>query len=241
MSLRVKADGKGERRPAWLKINSSQKENYPEMKFATFEGKSETTHYKLLVGNYYLPINPTSEEEKIFFEHVASEYDSIQHSEHELGRFAAFKLSKHGIAQHSKVLDLYAGTGMVSEELAKAGFTNLSLLDFSGKMLEEARKKPLLKKAVFLLQDFLRRIPGEKFDAVVCVMGMHYHEGADLRRFIGHVKKILSQNGIFICIQPTAPNEICKYLEVLERGKLKFNNQGYVSKLPFFVARNKRK
>ncbi|NEP85792.1 MAG: class I SAM-dependent methyltransferase [Okeania sp. SIO2C2] len=57
----------------------------------------------------------------------------------------ALTLSKLRPKKDAEILDAGAGTGLVGEELAKQGFTNLTAVDLSEKMLEIAREKQVYK------------------------------------------------------------------------------------------------
>jgi len=72
-----------------------------------------------------------------------------------------------------KILDVAAGTGIVGEDLADAGFTDITALDFSKEMLDVAGKKGAYNKLVE--SSFGNTIPNEiaphSYDCVIMVGG----------------------------------------------------------------------
>lgn len=239
--LKIILDKGGARRPAWVKLlNLPKIKNYPTIKFLTVQGKYETTHYKLRIGTYYLPINANSEEEKIFHNYVAPEFDKINSANYAIGKFIAQKLVSYKVPLAAKILDLYTATGIVSEELAKLGYQNLTLLDSSEPMLAQVRKKSSLKRAKLICADFFDWKPNQTFDVVICIMAIHYYEDKGLKHFLKQAKKIVRINGLFLCAQPSAPVELAKTFVVLESGTFPFSNKGYTTNLPYFIGKNKR-
>ena len=67
------------------------------------------------------------------------------------------------------VLDMGAGTGTLSLQVAARGVKRLTLLDQSAQMLDQARAKPPLADCNFVLADATQPLPfdGESFDRVV--------------------------------------------------------------------------
>jgi predicted TPR repeat methyltransferase len=59
-------------------------------------------------------------------------------------QFTAEIFAKH-VPKDARVLDIGAGTGLVGEQLRDLGYTNLSALDLSQGMMDEARKKNIYR------------------------------------------------------------------------------------------------
>ncbi len=233
--LEFEIDLTSKRRPAWVKLL------YPSVsstKFLTVKGNYETTHYKLRLGKYFLPINSTIVEETKFYDLIASEYDIIHQSEYSLCQFLVKKLVFLDIPLDAKILDLYAGTGIVTEELVKASFWNIDLLDNSEKMLIQARKKNISNDICIINDNFLKCTINKKYDLIVCTMGMHYHEDEELKIFVSQIKKYLKKGGIYICAQPSSPELLRTQFNLIEQGFFSFKNNGNTSSIPYFIGAN---
>ena len=51
--------------------------------------------------------------------------------------------------------------------------------------------------------------------------------------------KAIKPGGLFVCAQPTAPEELDKSFKLVEKGFFPFDNKGHVTNLPYFVGRTK--
>ena len=95
-----------------------------------------------------------------------------------------------------EILDAGAGTGLVGEELAKQGFTNLTAVDLSAKMLEVAKEKQVYKnlhqgnlESAFL-SDYV------KFDVIITAGVFAYaHAGVEV---LNNLFSFLKEEGIFL-------------------------------------------
>ena len=234
-SLVVDYDKKGKRRPAWIKLDEKKSKG---LKFLTFEGKNEVTHYKLRIGKYYTPINLLHEEDKVFFNHIAKEFDDINSANYYLGTYFTQKVLKYS-KKNAKIVDVLCATGITSEELVKEGFSNLTLIDFSKNMINKAKKKICLKNAKFVCEDFFDWKSKEKFDVIICMMGVHYYEGMELKFFLKKISDLLKKDGLFVCAQPSYPLELEKLFKKVESKFLAFTNKNYSCDLPYFIGRKK--
>nr|VFK09728.1 MAG: Methyltransferase domain-containing protein [Candidatus Kentron sp. LPFa]VFK35377.1 MAG: Methyltransferase domain-containing protein [Candidatus Kentron sp. LPFa] len=110
-------------------------------------------------------------------EEVEREYNGISHSydaELEAKGYLAHKHAATVIKDHiqnteSLLLEAGCGTGLVGQELAGEGFSNLTGMDISASCLKEAETKGVYAKTV--KHNLLARFPfpDGAFDAVVCV------------------------------------------------------------------------
>lgn len=238
----ISFDKNGKNRPAWVNVPwGSDPENL--IKFLSVSGEDGETiaYYKLRVGDYYLPLNASSEEEHHFHSIVAKEFDEINSANKQIGEFIVSKLNELNIDDSGQeLLDLYCATGMTAEMLQPMGFSKTTLLDFSQEMIDVAKCKPELEAAEAIVGNFFEWKTDQSFGVITCVMGMHYHEGDDLRRFLSKVSEILDNEGLFICAQPSAPSELKQYFEMIDEGVIDFNNKGKTTKLPYFIGRKLR-
>ena len=129
----------------------------------------------------------------------AQQYEELTKKLEYQGPFIGTKILVRHLEQmfnkECNILDLGAGTGMCGELLKNAGYTNMTAIDLSEKMLEEAKKKNLYKSMVQkdLNEDSLEEFDGQ-FDAVICI-GVFYF-GQVESGAIDKVLKVMKPGGI---------------------------------------------
>ena len=98
-----------------------------------------------------------------------------------------------------RVLDLGAGTGVVSEFVASAyPEARFELLDGSSEMLSEARKLLGDRIAGVHVQDMAQELPAGPFDAVVSGLAIHHMADAEKRSLFRRVHAALRPRGLFV-------------------------------------------
>ena len=108
----------------------------------------------------------------------------------------------YGAADGFRVLDLGAGTGLLSAVVAEA-YPNarLTLVDFSPRMLEEARRRFASSgegRIELSVLDYAKEpLPGE-YEVVVSALSIHHLEDEDKRRVFGKVYGVLVGGGVFV-------------------------------------------
>lgn len=108
----------------------------------------------------------------------------------------ALTLSKLLPKKDAEILDAGAGTGLVGEELAKQGFTNLTAVDLSEKMLAIAKEKQVYKnlRQGNLEDAFLSN--SVKFDVIIAAGVFAYaHAGVEV---LNNLFSFLKEEGIFL-------------------------------------------
>jgi tRNA (cmo5U34)-methyltransferase len=99
----------------------------------------------------------------------------------------------------AQVLDLGAGTGLLSAAVAAAHpQARFELLDGSPEMLAEARERLGDRVAAVHVQDMARPLPGGPFDAVVSALAIHHLEDHDKRTLFARVHNVLAPGGVFV-------------------------------------------
>ena len=100
-----------------------------------------------------------------------------------------------------EVLDLGAGTGIISAMIAEAfPKSRLTLFDVTPEMLTiaRARLKPLGKRVRFVTADFASASQSQSWDTVVSALAIHHLPDSGKRHLFGDVFKYLTPGGAFI-------------------------------------------
>jgi len=133
-----------------------------------------------------------------------------------------------------KILDLVAGTGLLTEEIFKKYFRGqFTLIDISEEMLNIAKKRfKENRNFKYILGDYLKIDFEESFDIIVSSLSIHHLEDKDKKILYAKVYEILNNDGIFLnadqVLAPSSENENIyqrNWLEKIEVGTLKQNEK----------------
>jgi malonyl-CoA O-methyltransferase len=103
-----------------------------------------------------------------------------------------------GDVRGREVLELACGTGRHTVRLADAG-ARVTAVDFSRRMLDEAKKRLGAREVVLAEADLTKRLPfdDEAFDLVVCCLALEHVR--DLDPVFREVRRVLRDGGAFVC------------------------------------------
>lgn len=133
-------------------------------------------------------------------------------------------LTKH-ITKEAKIVDVGCGYGRILHELHNLGYTHLTGIDFSEKMVERAnRQHPHLH--ISLQNNPTIDFPNDSFDAVLLFAVLTCITKNEEQLFLlNEIKRILKPNGI-IYINDFLLNEDDRNLERYEMYQKKYNTYG---------------
>jgi len=104
-----------------------------------------------------------------------------------------------------RVLDLGAGTGLLTEMVARnhpcASFV---LVDEVSEMLEQARSRLDGSDCEFVLASFADAIPEGPFDAVVSALAIHHLPDSQKQELMHRIASVLATGGIFVNAEQVA-------------------------------------
>jgi len=198
-NIKIDYDKTGKIRPAWIHVKGlSPKTEYLDLRFNDWD----LQRYRVWMSPkvpMFLPTNYTYEELRKFYNRFSQFYDKFVRENNTPA--AKFLISKLKLSKGAKILDLAAGTGLVSEQLVSKGYRNITLLDYSPKMLALAKKKKSLKGCKFIRQDIRKLNLKEKFDLIISVFAFAYsayYKPEEMPRLWKLVWKHLKPGGILM-------------------------------------------
>ena len=227
-------DKKSKERPAWIEIDLPE-----EIRFLSVRFKHRLYIYQTyLRSGLFLPIDYTNKEMSRFYDRWADKYDldvnqgktNIKEAE-----FIVSLLDKYNKNKNIEILDLGAGTGILSEILVKHGYKNITLVDFSQEMLNKAKKKNLLKGCKFIKADVRKMNLRKKFDAACSLFSFgstSYFKKEEIPVIFNVLKKHLKKNALFFTVGHLKHEEYEKQFKILKSGEHSFPG---ISKYKFYV------
>lgn len=137
------------------------------------------------------------------FDHAAADYDRTRRQlvpDFDAFYGTALELIPFPRDAHFRVLDLGAGTGLLSalvlEVFPNATFT---LVDLSVEMLDKARQRFIHQPGFeYEVRDFENQSLVGAHDVAISALALHHVEPANLQSVFSKVHKVLVQGGIFI-------------------------------------------
>ena len=198
---KIEYDKTGKIRPAWVKV-----ENPPKgATFIAFKfGKTGFRYLAYLGGGLYLPTNYTKEEMSKYYDKFSETYDrdiNRAKQNHRAIKYIIKLLKDLKVKKSSKILDICAGTGIGAEHFIKNGYKNITLLDFSRKMIAKAKKKEQLKDCKFIVSDLLKFKTKNKYNVVTSFFGFgssSYFTEKQVEKGLKNIKSILKKGGLLV-------------------------------------------
>jgi len=243
LKTKIIYDKNSEGRPAWIYIEGLPKGvNFIMANLGknVKEGQRIQYYKTYLPEGLFLPIDYNNDEMKKFYDKFSEIYDKELKSNKqnlEAGKFLSEKLKKYSRKDIS-ILDLGAGTGLISEIYIDNGFKNITLVDYSRKMLNKAKSRKKLKNCKFIYCDIKKLDLKRKYDIVISNFSFgnpSYFTLKYLREAIKVVKKHMKPNSIIAIIGPFNRNIIENEFKKLESGiyTLNRNRKQYTD---FFIG-----
>ncbi len=226
-------DKTSKKRPAWIFVKNLPKDTM----FLSTRVNGKIQYYRTYLTTefpLFLPIDYTKDEMRKFYDRFTETYDKGVKSRN--SDAAKFLFKKHKVPKDAKILDLGAGSGISSVPLIKMGYKDITLLDFSKKMISKAKKKKELKNCKFIQQDISKLKIKNKFDVIFSVFSLalsSYFTEKDMERLWKEVHKILKPEGILMILgNDFEPPK--KLFKKVKRGKYEiiegFKAQWYIGK-----------
>ncbi|MEG6521344.1 class I SAM-dependent methyltransferase [Desulfotomaculum sp. 1211_IL3151] len=119
------------------------------------------------------------------------------------------------------ILDIGAGTGLLSFfALEKYPNANLTLIDISEKMLEQAKERFKGKPKVnYIIGDYSKYKFDKKYDVIISALSIHHLTEDEKKQLYKSIYLALNQNGVFVNADQVLGST--PYLETLYKGDWK--------------------
>ena len=129
------------------------------------------------------------------YDEIAQNYDEEVKAYDSFAHEAIFGMSYEFISANDSLLDIGIGTGLASENFAKAGL-RISGLDNSKEMLGMCRANWISES---LIEHDITQVPypfaADAFDHIICCGVFHFFD--DLSLFVSEVRRLLINSGTF--------------------------------------------
>ncbi len=227
-NLKIEYDKTSKKRPAWIKVKGlPEKVSFISVFLDKKSGK-RTQGYRIYVNKeLFLPIDYTNEEMKKFYDKFSENYDKeVKKKNMNAVKFFVEKIEKY--INKGKMLDLGAGTGLVTEKFVKKGFYPATLVDFSEKMLNKAKKRKKLKDCEFVKKDLRKLNLNKKFDLILSFFSLgsiSYFEEEEMLKIMKIAKKHLKKQGIIAIFGHDLTDKDKKIFKEIDSGIYPLNKK----------------
>jgi ubiquinone/menaquinone biosynthesis C-methylase UbiE len=234
----VEYDKESKVRPAWIRFKHEMKSKFLTISF----GKGNINYIEFLHSGYYLPTNYTRDELKKLYDKFAKTYDMTIKDfgkEEESIEFVVKKVTELIKNSSAKILDIGSGTGRGAEIMTNNGFTNITLQELSGEMLNEAKNKTILEDCRFIEGDFMAFDNDNKFDIITSFFAFgspNYFTEKEVEKGLFKINKMLNPSGIFAGVGIGDTSTFQKFFTKIELGELSLKDN---LKASYFIGKKK--
>lgn len=213
------------KRPAWIEVKGLCE----GIRLLSIEWKNKLYVYQaFLTPILFLPIDSSKEEMRLFYDRWAKTYDdSVIRTLHgNAAEFLVSLLAKYKVRKNIDILDLCSGTGILDEALVRKGYNNITLIDYSEEMLNEARKKVVLTNCNFVKQDVTNLNLKKRYDMITGMFGFGSSSKEDVKILFRILDKYLKKKGLFLMLGHFKSEELdlSKKLKKIEAGEYELSS-----------------
>jgi len=210
----IRYDKNSKKRPSWVKIKLDKKVIFIKILF-----NEEAFWYRRYFEDYFFPLEATSEDHKNYYNEISENYESYVPQNKLMINILLGFFKELKIRRDAEILDLGAGTGIVTEGIVKGGYKNITLLDISDRELDIAKNKENLKNVKYQIVDLTKDNIKSKFDVIYETMSLDYFKGDKMATILEKIKDALANGGKFIVIDRHIYYEFNNYFKEIKSGK----------------------
>jgi ubiquinone/menaquinone biosynthesis C-methylase UbiE len=228
--LKISYDKRKNERPAWIRIEGLPKEiTFIRIDLGRKGVKGERlVNYKIyLIPGLFLPVDYTPEEMKIFYNKFSRNYNNFLEKGGKgtsgqnllAANFLLKKIKKQ--INKGELLDLGAGTGLITKMFVNEGFYPVTLVDYSKGMLNKAKKIKALKNCDFIQKDLRKLKLKKKYDLVISFFSFgssSYFSKEETENILIGIKKYLKPRGVFAVLGHNYLKLFKKHFKEIDSG-----------------------
>lgn len=223
--LKIRYDKKSKGRPAWIYIKGAPRGT----RFISVhlgkkgkEGRRIQYYRTYLPSGLFLPIDYTPAEIQEYYNKFSEIYDQevIKHEQNLRAAYFLLKKLKKYI-KRGGMLDLGAGTGLITEIFVKAGFSPAVLVDYSQGMLDQAKKKSALVESEFIKTDVRKLNLKKQFDVILGFFSFansSYFRREELDSLLNVANKHLKKKGVIAILGHFSADLFERKFKTKEKG-----------------------
>lgn len=224
--LKISYDKKSKDRPAWIQIKGlPEGANFIVVHLGKegVRGRRIQFYKTHLPPDLFIPVNHTSEEMRTWYDKLAKTYDKkAKESNYNLYavKFLYSKTKKY-VKKNTSILDLGAGTGLMTEVYVNSGFNDITLVEYSKEMLNKAQKNKKLKNCKFICKDLRELNLNKQYDLVVShfsLGSLTYFSEDETKKILMLIKKHLKSKGVIALIGHFNRDLFGEYFKELDSG-----------------------
>ena len=230
--IRIRYDKTTKNRPAWIRVKGLP----PWTNFICvhlgkkgLEGARIQFYKTYLPEGLFIPINYTKEEMSKFYDEFSKDYDNSLGPKGDNINVAESLIKRvKKYIKKGEMLDLGAGTGLITEMFIKEGFFPATLVDYSKGMLEKAKKRVSLKKCKFIKEDIRKLNLNRRYDFILSFFSFgstSYFDKEEIEKILSIADKHLKEKGIIAIVGHAPVSEFKKRFKNLEKGILTINKE----------------
>lgn len=205
--VRIVRYHKGKFKPSWIMVKGVPK-GTRFINLVVGDKTKRSYSYKIwnVRTNVFIPVEFNFKDAEHYYNEFSKIYDKLIKQLPKNVNVAKLMLSflrKYKRERTIEILDLGAGTGIITELFAKEGYRNITLLDFSKGMLSKAKKRKSLKGCKFVCQDIKNLKLRRKYDVIMSFfsIGMPtYFKEEETQSILKELKSSLKKNGLLILV-----------------------------------------
>jgi len=198
---------KGKSKPAWIIVKDIPK-GTRFINLVVGDKTKRSYSYKIwnVRTNVFIPVEFNFEAAECYYDEFSKMYDKLIKQlpkNVNVAKLMLNLLKKYRKNKKIEILDLGAGTGIITELFAEAGYKNITLLDFSKGMLSKAKKRKSLKGCKFICQNIKELKLRKKYDVIMSFfsIGMPtYFNEEETQNILRILKTRLKKNGLLILV-----------------------------------------
>ena len=223
-------DSQHSQRPSWVRYSGEERTQYLRL-------KHEGSHvwYRRYFEDYFFIFEPSAEDYKNYYDAIAQAYDSMVPQNKEIAEFIRKKLQEN-LKEDARVLELSAGTGIISEAIAEF---DLTITDISKDSLKIAKHRTGLSDDRVIAADLNVFEPDGMYDAVVESMGLDYFTDEQLKNIVERLLPHLAKGAMLIIVDRHRYPVFEHYFTPVDSGSFDLKTPTGTFPYQFFVGKLK--